>query len=75
MKVTSKGQITIPIALRVRLGISPGSVLEFALEGERLYLRKVEDGGTGQELVSRMSGKGEIQMSTAEIMALTRGNL
>jgi AbrB family looped-hinge helix DNA binding protein len=40
MKVTSKGQVTIPQELREKVGIVPGSDVEFVHEGGRLYLRK-----------------------------------
>lgn len=32
--VSSKGQVVIPAAIRHRLGIAPGSVLEFVEEGD-----------------------------------------
>jgi antitoxin PrlF len=38
--VSEKGQVTIPKAIRTRLGIRPGSVLEFEAEGGRLVGRK-----------------------------------
>ena len=38
--VSEKGQVTIPKALRNRLGIRPGAVLEFEAEGGRLVARK-----------------------------------
>lgn len=38
--VSEKGQVTIPKAIRTRLGIRPGSVLEFEAQGGRLVARK-----------------------------------
>lgn len=38
--VSEKGQVTIPKALRTRLGIRPGAVLDFDAEGGRLVARK-----------------------------------
>ncbi len=38
--VTEKGQVTIPKALRDRLGIRPGDALEFSAEGDRLVATK-----------------------------------
>jgi len=38
--VSEKGQVTIPKALRSRLGIRPGAVLDFDAEGGRLVARK-----------------------------------
>jgi AbrB family looped-hinge helix DNA binding protein len=37
--VTSKGQVTIPKALRQRLGIRQGSKIEFALVGNDVVMR------------------------------------
>ena len=37
--VTSKGQVTIPKALRQRLGIRTGTRVEFILTGDRVELR------------------------------------
>lgn len=72
MRVTSKGQVTIPQHVRRELGIEPGSEVEFELEagGARLVRRASSDGRT---LVERMRGRASTRMSTEEIMALTRG--
>lgn len=74
MKVTTKGQVTIPLPLREKTGIVPGCTVEFREERGRLYLKKVAGPGRGDVLVRRMAGKGELKMSTDEIMALTRGD-
>jgi len=73
MKVTSKGQVTIPQDLREKAGIVPGSEVEFEEKNGRLYLRKKESPGRGRELLARMRGRGSVRMSTDEILALTRG--
>lgn len=74
MRVSTKGQVTIPLSMRERTGIVPGSEVEFYEEGRRLYLRKVASPGRGRALVKQMAGKGGIRMSTDEILALTRGD-
>jgi AbrB family looped-hinge helix DNA binding protein len=38
--ITTKGQVTIPKALRDRLGLRKGTVLEFEVEAGRLVARK-----------------------------------
>ena len=73
MRVTTKGQVTIPRRLRRKTGIVPGSEVEFSEEGGRLYIEKVKGSGRGDELVDRMRGRRTVTMSTDEIMALTRG--
>lgn len=40
VKVTSKGQVTIPIAARKRLGITDDTYLDVAVEGDSLRFRK-----------------------------------
>jgi AbrB family looped-hinge helix DNA binding protein len=72
MRVTSKGQVTIPLAVRRRLGIQPGSEVEFELDdrGARLVRANTTK---GKALARRMRGRGSVTMSTDEIMALTRG--
>jgi AbrB family looped-hinge helix DNA binding protein len=73
-RVTSKGQITIPLAIRDRLGIQPGSVVEFELRDDVVLVRKQRDGGgRGASLVARLRGTATAGLSTDEIMRLTRG--
>lgn len=73
MRVTSKGQVTIPKDVRQRLGITPGSDVEFELDerGARLIRAKASH---GELIVRGMVGRGDVLMSTDEIMALTRGD-
>lgn len=39
-KLTAQGQISVPAKVRQRLGIGPGSVLEWDEEGDRVVVRK-----------------------------------
>lgn len=41
VKVTSKGQVTIPIEVRTALGIDEGTYLEVSEDGNEIRLRKV----------------------------------
>ncbi|HEX5982873.1 MAG TPA: AbrB/MazE/SpoVT family DNA-binding domain-containing protein [Solirubrobacterales bacterium] len=76
MKITSKGQVTIPKEIRDEFGLLPGTEVEFVVEGGQVKVRKLQgDRGRGREIVEhlgRASG-GDIKMSTEEIMRLTRG--
>ncbi|MBI2424692.1 MAG: AbrB/MazE/SpoVT family DNA-binding domain-containing protein [Candidatus Hydrogenedentes bacterium] len=74
MKVTTKGQVTIPQDLREKTGIMPGCEVEFVEDAGRIYLRKLTESSRGSLLVERMSGKGSVRMTTDEILALTRGD-
>lgn len=73
MRVTSKGQVTIPQDVRRHLGITSGSEVDFEVneDGVRL-VRRAERGGAA--VVAVMRGRGTGSMSTDEIMALTRGD-
>ncbi len=71
--VTSKGQVTIPKPVRDRLGIEPGSAVEFELDpAGRVALVKV-DGGQKANRFATLRGRAGKGLSTDEIMALTRG--
>jgi len=39
-KVTAQGQVSVPAKVRQRLGVGPGSVLEWNEEGDRIIVRK-----------------------------------
>ena len=39
-KVTAQGQISVPAEIRRKLGIGPGSVLEWHEEGDQVVVRK-----------------------------------
>jgi AbrB family looped-hinge helix DNA binding protein len=74
MRITTKGQVTIPLDVREKMGLLPHSEVEFGVEGNVVVLRKVEaHEGRGKKVVERMRGRATVRMSTDEIMALTRG--
>jgi AbrB family looped-hinge helix DNA binding protein len=39
-KVTAQGQISVPADIRKRLGIGPGSVIEWHKEGDNIVVRR-----------------------------------
>jgi AbrB family looped-hinge helix DNA binding protein len=76
MKITSKGQVTIPKELRESLGMLPGTEVEFVEDGAEIRVRKVQGGRTrGDEIVEHLQNAsgGDIPLSTEEIMRMTRG--
>ena len=74
MRLTSKGQVTIPIAVREKLGLMPGTVVEFRVTRGAVEIRKATSGQTrGRRMVEGMRGRADAGMTTDEIMALTRG--
>jgi bifunctional DNA-binding transcriptional regulator/antitoxin component of YhaV-PrlF toxin-antitoxin module len=81
MRITSKGQVTIPQHIREAAGFLPHTSVEFVLERDgtvRLVKSRGEagerlGGSRGQEIVRRLKGRGDVKLSTDQIMALTRG--
>ena len=72
MRVTSKGQVTIPQAIREQLGIQPGTEVAFEVDGDAVRMVKVAPSARGRVFVDRLRGSGQRRMSTDEILALTR---
>lgn len=75
MRITSKGQVTIPQQVRRQLGLEPGDEVEIVVgdDGEA-HIRPASGPRTrGERIVAALTGKAEVGLSTDEIMALTRG--
>jgi AbrB family looped-hinge helix DNA binding protein len=73
MRITSKGQVTIPLRIRQRLGLHPNTEVRFEIAGNAVQVRKVRgNAGRGERLVARLKGRGSVRMSTDEILSLTR---
>jgi len=77
MRVTSKGQVTIPIDVRTKLGIRPGTEVDFVIKGDYARLvkakRKPGERTRGEEIVAHLKGRGTGTMTTDQIMRLMRG--
>jgi AbrB family looped-hinge helix DNA binding protein len=74
MRVTSKGQVTIPQDVRERHGLLPGTDVEFVDDGREVRLRKARGmKRRGRRLIAQLRGRATTRLSTDEIMALTRG--
>ncbi len=74
MRITSKGQVTIPQDIRERFGLLPHTEVEFAVEGNVVVLRKAESGNSrAREWLRRYRGSADAGMTADEIMQLTRG--
>jgi AbrB family looped-hinge helix DNA binding protein len=81
MRLTEKGQVTIPKRVRDRLGIGPGSEVEFEIDGAGARLVKVEQPtvgeSRGERLVRLLEEAGrrhaDSGLTTDEIMEMTRG--
>lgn len=76
MRLTTKGQVTIPQAIRDRLGLLPWTEVEFDVVDDSVRIRKrAATGGRGKRIVEAMrrAPKPKPGMTTAQLMALTRG--
>jgi AbrB family looped-hinge helix DNA binding protein len=76
MRITTKGQVTIPQEIRERLNMLPHSEVEFDVVGDSVRIRKKKDSKTrGQRLIEHMRrAHGPMPgMTTDQLMALTRG--
>jgi AbrB family looped-hinge helix DNA binding protein len=76
MRITSKGQVTIPQDIRERAGLLPHVEVEFSYDGKAVRIIRAsgrKNAGRGAKLVTHLRGRGDVAMSTDDIMALTRG--
>lgn len=73
MRITSKGQVTVPADIRRQAGLLPNTEVEFLVRDGMVIVRKAQgDRRRGKRLIQTMRGKAETRLSTEEIMALTR---
>ena len=78
MRITSKGQVTIPQELRERFGLLPNTEVEFVPtpDGRELRLLKSsKPSGRGRALIERMRGRGTGKRSTDELLKLMRSDV
>lgn len=75
MRVTSKGQVTIPRVVRENMGILPAKTeIEFVQdENGRWYLAKLKASNKSTSSFRTAHQTGKLTLSTDEIMQLTRG--
>jgi AbrB family looped-hinge helix DNA binding protein len=76
MRMTVKGQVTIPIEMREKLGLHPNSEVEFELLDDMVCIRKATSRGRksrGQRMLELMRRAPKPSMTTDELMAMTRG--
>lgn len=76
MRITSKGQVTIPQDIRQRTGLNPGTEIEFMIGDDGVVRVRRSDtqppNPALEEAIDRLKGKATTKLSTDEIMALTR---
>ena len=78
MRITSKGQVTIPADIREKAGLLPNTDVDFKLDrkGKVSIVRakgKFKRATRGQRLIEQLRRAPKPTMTTEEIMKLTRG--
>ncbi|MBA3806348.1 MAG: AbrB/MazE/SpoVT family DNA-binding domain-containing protein [Acidobacteria bacterium] len=74
MRITSKGQVTIPQEMRERYGLQPQTEVEFAPGDGGVMIRAARNRRTRfREWVKRTRGSATVKITTDEVMRLTRG--
>lgn len=76
MRITFKGQVTIPAEIRELAGLLPHTEVNFEFDGKAVRIVRAhhrKNDGRGSRLIAQLRGREDIAMSTEEIMALTRG--
>jgi len=71
MRVTTKGQVTIPRAIRENLGITPETEIDFIEDNGKFYIVKTDEPKSKGKF-NKLRGIATAKMSTNEIMKLTR---
>jgi AbrB family looped-hinge helix DNA binding protein len=77
MRITSKGQITIPQQVRRELGLRPGDEVEIMVQDGTARIVPAEGSASrGQRVVGRLRGtaSAHLDLSTDELLALLRGD-
>ena len=75
MRITSKGQVTIPVEIREQAGLLPNTEVEFQFDGKVVRIVPAAtrtSHNRGARLVAHLRGRGDVAMTTDAILALTR---
>jgi AbrB family looped-hinge helix DNA binding protein len=76
MRITSKGQVTIPAHIRRKAGLLPHMDVDFVIDGDavRIVRAKSRRGKSRiHDAIERLAGSATVKMTTDEIMRLMRG--
>jgi AbrB family looped-hinge helix DNA binding protein len=75
MRITAKGQVTIPQDIREKAGLMPNTEVEFNYDGRAVTIKPARSKtrpGRGERLVERLSGSATVKMTTDQILKLMR---
>jgi AbrB family looped-hinge helix DNA binding protein len=76
VRITVKGQVTIPLEIREKLGLLPHTEVEFEIDRDAVRMKKASAPRRlqrGRALIEHMRGRSTRRITTDEIMKLTRG--
>lgn len=75
MRITARGQLTIPAEIRERAGLLPHTEVEFEFDGRTVTIKRARRAKRrGARIVAHLRGRGDVTMNTDAIMALMRGS-
>ena len=75
MKLTTKGQVTIPAEIREKYGFFPNTSIIFKEENGKVYIEKdLSSYAAEKNPFELVRGKADLKLSTDEIMEMTRGD-
>ncbi len=74
MRMTAKGQVTIPQELRERYAMGPGAEVEVVAREDGALVRPVAHAGEGSRLVVRLRDRADGGLSADEVLRMTRGD-
>jgi AbrB family looped-hinge helix DNA binding protein len=75
LRITSKGQVTIPVHIREWSGLLPGTEVAFFVDGPDVRIVRAKSSQRehrGETVIRRLRGSASVKLSTDEIMSLTR---
>lgn len=73
--INQQGQIQIPSEIVSQLGLEPGTEVELQVVDNKLEIHKKQKSSlnnVGKELIDTMKGKATSNLTTGEIMEITR---
>ncbi|WP_076997380.1 AbrB/MazE/SpoVT family DNA-binding domain-containing protein [Variovorax sp. KK3] len=76
MRLTSKGQVTIPQNIRELAGLKPYDEVEFEYRNKQIVVKPVKRASTpGEEAIALLRGSGtsKLELSADEWLEMTRG--
>jgi len=76
MRITAKGQVTIPIDIRVKSGLLPNTEVLFEFDGTSVRILPAPAGARESRaglILRGLKGSATVKLTTDQIMAAARG--